>query len=368
MLDLVDVKAPAPFEGRSVIPVVNGREPEATRAYVEAMDANLTRNWAPLTGLVTRDRKLIDLPIPELYELDADPREATNIFTRDRARTLETLLRDTSAEFATRNSGAVKTMLGDEARQRLQALGYVASSADSGRHVFTEADDPKLLIGPSNDLQRAVTDFNGGSRAPAMAAVRAIAQQHPRFTTAFGMLAAMQRQTGDLRGAISTLEDVVRRGIADASVMVVLAGYLQAAGDNAKSIALLEAVVADHPDYAEAYNSLGVAYMRSGRHDRARIALRKVLELDPTSAKAYENLGEDELAAGALAAAVPDLRRAVDLDPRLFDALYNLALALDALGQRDEARPFIERFIREAPPARYAADIAKLRAVLQTKK
>ena len=369
VLDLVDVKTAA-LEGRSVIPVVNGREPEPTRAYIEAMDANLTRNWAPLTGLVTRGYKLIDLPIPELYDLAADPGEATNLFTRERdlARTLEALLRDTRQEFASHASGAVKTTLGDEARQRLQALGYVASSAGAGQRTFTDADDPKTLIGPANDLQRAVTEFNEGARGPSMTAVRAIAAQHPQFTTAFGMLAAMQRQSGDLRGAIATLESVVRRGIADPSVMVVLAGYLQEAGEQAKSIALLEAVVADHADYAEAYNSLGVAYMRAGRHDRARLALQKVLELDPTSAKAYENLGEDKLAAGELTAAIGDLRHAIDLDPRLFDALYNLAMALDAVGQRDEARELMARFVREAPPARYAADIEKVRRLLETKK
>jgi choline-sulfatase len=366
-LDLIGVAPPADFEGRSVIPVVTSREPEAAGAYIEAMDANLTRNWAPLTGLVTRGYKLIELPIPELYDLSADPGEATNLFTRDgeRARALEALLRATTAQFASRGSVGQKTTLGAEARQRLQALGYVASSAGPGQHVFTDADDPKRLIGPANDLQRAVTAFDNGARDSSMAAVRAIARQHPRFTTAFGMLASMQRQTGDPRGAIATLEDVVRRGIADPSVMVVLAGYLQEAGESAKAIGLLEAVVADHPDYAEAYNSLGVAYMRVGRHDRARFALRKVLELDPTSAKAFENLGADELAAGDLPAAVPDLRRAVELDPLLYDALYNLGMALDALGHREEARPYLDRFVRDAPPARYAADIARLRTLLQ---
>ena len=241
----------------------------------------------------------------------------------------------------------------------------MASSAEPGNRVFTDADDPKTLIGPANDLQRAVIAFNTGSRAPAMDAVRAIVRAHPGFTTAHGMLASMQRESGDLRGAIATLEDVLRRGIADQSVMIVLAGYLQEAGDAAKSVALLEAVVAAHPDYAEAYNSLGVAYMRLGRHDQARAALRKVLDLDPTSAKAYENLGADELSVGDLAAGVDDLKRAIDLDPLLYDALYNLALALHDLGRRDEARPYLERFVREAPQPRYARDIAKLQSVFE---
>ncbi len=368
-LDLVGVGRPASFEGRSVIPSVAGTRDEAP-AYLEAMDAHLTRMWAPLTAVATRDYKLIDLPIPELYDLRADPGEATNRFARDasRARTLESLLRGLTRAFASRGSTGEKTTLSADARQRLQALGYVASSADPGTRIHTEADDPKTLIGPANDLQRAVTVFNTGSRGPAMDAVRAIMQQHPRFTTAFGSYASMQRQTGDARGAIATLEDAARRGIADQSVMVVLAGYLQEAGEAPKAVQVLEAVIASHPDYAEAYNSLGVMLTRLGQHDRARAALRKVLELDPTSAKAYENLAADELSVGAMNPAIDDLRRALDLDPRVYDALYNLGMALDAAGRRDEARPIIERFIREAPPQRYAADIARLGALLGTKK
>ena len=65
----------------------------------------------------------------------------------------------------------------------------------------------------------------------------------------------MQRDTGDLPGAIATLEDVVRHGNADQSVMVVLAGYLQELGALDRSAALLEAVVAPHPDYADAYRA-----------------------------------------------------------------------------------------------------------------
>ena len=365
-LDLLGVAVPPEFEGRSVIPAVTRQRDEAAPAYLEAMDANLTRNWAPLTGVATRDYKLIDVPTPELYDLRADPSEATNLFSRDaaRARTLESLLRSLTRHFQSRGSAAEKTTLSADARQRLQALGYVASSAEPGTRVYTDADDPKTLIGPANELQRAVTAFNAGARATSMDAARAIMRQHPRFTTAYGMLASMQRQMGDLRGAISTLEGASKRGIADQSVMVVLAGYLEEAGDLPKAVQVLEAVIAAHPDYAEAYNSLGVMLAHLGRHEGARAALRKVLELDPTSAKAYENLAVDELSAGEVNPAIDDLRRALDLDPHLYDALYNLAQALIGQGRRDDARPYLQRFVREAPPARYAADIARFQVLL----
>ena len=62
--------------------------------------------------------------------------------------------------------------------------------------------------------------------------------------------------------------------------------------------------------------------------------------------------------------AIAEWKTAVRLDPQLFDALYNLGLALEDAGRRDEARPYLERFVNEAPPGRYAQDIVKLRRLL----
>ena len=396
--DLVGVPTPATFEGRSVVAGVRAGAGAAS-AYFEAMEANLTRNWAPLTGIVSGSHKLIDLPIPELYDLARDPLEAKNLFTSEpeRGRTLGALLREVIAELTAHGTAGQKTVLSAESRQRLQALGYVASSAEPGQRVYTDADDPKVLIGVSDELNRAVAAFNAGDRT-AMTAVRTIMEKHNGFPPAFAMYASMQRATGDLPGAIATLEDIVRRGIADVRVMVVLAGYLEEAGSHEKAIGLLGAIIATHPDFSEAYNSLGAAYSAIGRHDEARAAFRRVLELDPSSAVAHANIGIDELRAGDREGAITDLTRALDIDPRLavahnaiatalmiegrkseaiahwrlvvesnprsFDALFNLATALGQEGRWDEARPYIEQFVRDAPPARYGPDIVRFKRLL----
>ena len=399
-LDLLGIAPPASFEGRTLLPALNGRAAPPATAYLEAMDANLTRNWAPLTALVAPGAKLIDLPMPELYDLTADPGETTNVFARDgaRARTLAALLRDTLGGFAARGSTTETTTLNAEARQRLQALGYVAARAAHGPRLYTAADDPKSLIGPANELNEALASFNSGARRDAMNKVTAIMHAHPGFATAIGIFASMQWDTGNRTGAIATLESMVNRGIADQSVMVVLAGYLQETGALEKSAALLQAVIAAHPDYVEAYNSLGVVLSRMNRDGEARAAFGKVLELDPTSARAYENLGVHELRSGDGAAGERDLQHALELDsglagarnalaalylrtgrrenaiaqwelavrnnPRQFDALYNLGTVLYDIGSHDRARPYLQRFVDEAPPARYAADIVRIRRLL----
>ncbi len=62
--------------------------------------------------------------------------------------------------------------------------------------------------------------------------------------------------------------------------------------------------------------------------------------------------------------AIESWRRAVELNPEQFDALYNLATSLAERLPRD-AIPYLERFVREAPPERYQADIAKAGALIR---
>ena len=367
-LDLLGVDAPHEFEGRSVIPVVAGAESTPRVAYLEAMDANLTRNWAPLTAVVSGAYKLIDLPAIELYDVAKDPRETTNLVRNDpdRMRDMKVLLNDTVRTLTRQGSGGERATLGAEATRRLQALGYVASSAGAGPRPYGPADDPKTLIPVAGELNRAIELFDGGDRGGALQSVTAIVQAHPRFSTAYTELARMQRASGNLPAAIGTLETAARQGIANQRMMTVLAGYFAESQQLEKAADILQAVVAEHPDDVEALNSLGVIASRRGDHAFARTTLRKVVELDPTSARAYANLAADALAAGKLAEAVPDLRRAIELDRHAYDALFNLGMALWELGRRDEAAPVLERFAREAPP-QYAQDVARVRALLQRK-
>ena len=369
VLDLTGVAPPDGLDGRSIVPVVDGVESTPRTAYLEAMDASLTRNWAPLTGIVSGRDKLIDVPIPELYDLADDPHEASNVYARDgeRARTLEALLRGTidAARQRARGTSAERVAPGEDARKRLQALGYVGSSADAAQRRYTEADDPKRLIEASNALNAAVKTFNGGGRAQAIASVRGIIHEHPDFSTAYGELGSMLRQSGDLPGAVDALETIAKRGIADQRVLVVLAGYLMQQGNLQRAGDVAAAVVAAHPDFADGWNSLGVVEMRRGNRDAAQRAFRRVLELDPTSATAYANLGANDLAGRDLPAAIDDLTQAVALDAGDFDALYNLAMALDAAGRRADALPLMERFVKEAPPARYGRDIDEVRRRLE---
>jgi tetratricopeptide (TPR) repeat protein len=66
------------------------------------------------------------------------------------------------------------------------------------------------------------------------------------------------------------------------------------------------------------------------------------------------------LRAGNHRAAIDAWTLAVQLDPRNFDALYNLGTTLARDGQAAAARPYLEQFLRTAPPAFHGKDLREV--------
>jgi arylsulfatase A-like enzyme len=81
------VSTPSDVAGQSLVPFLRGeRDYEEPPVYFEALNALLTSDWAPLHGIVSGGFKYIDLPAPELYDLDEDPGELDNLYRRQRER------------------------------------------------------------------------------------------------------------------------------------------------------------------------------------------------------------------------------------------------------------------------------------------
>jgi cytochrome c-type biogenesis protein CcmH/NrfG len=85
---------------------------------------------------------------------------------------------------------------------------------------------------------------------------------------------------------------------------------------------------------------------------------------DPRSTRAHAGLGVIAFQQGRRDEAIERWKRAVELDPRNFDALFNVATELVNAGRMAEARPYLEQFVRTAPPAIYGRDIERVRQLL----
>ncbi len=387
VVDALELRGADGLPGRTLL--ADDREPRLT--YFEAMTPMLKRGWAPLSGVINGRNKYVDLPIRELYDLAADPREEHNLAISDAARA-GALIADH------RSLGAV--LPGEQraenaaVRAKLETLGYVSGSA-ARKARYTEEDDPKKLIDVDRLMMDGIDLFRQGRMAEAMDAYRAVLTRRPGMGLAYRRLAFLQWHVGSRAQAIATLKDARGKIGADIDLDVRLGTYLAEAGSPAEAIPLLERVTAADATNTEALNALGIAHGRAGDGATALAVFARVLSVDPRDAFALENMGivhlqRNDLAAarqaftraiendpqssrahaglgvvarqsGQIDAAIASWRKAVEIDATNFDALHNLCIVLLAADRAGEARPYVEQFVRTAPPGVYGREIAEFR-------
>jgi arylsulfatase A-like enzyme/Tfp pilus assembly protein PilF len=392
--DLVAMGVADDLHGRTLLSAGNGDE-GSRESYFEAMTTMLKRGWAPLRGVLVGREKYIDLPIQELYDLGPDPHELKNlaVSTSARARTMSTRLENMGAALPgepVRESAAV--------RARLQSLGYFSGSAPRKSRYGVE-DDPKQLIEVDRLMLDGIEAFRAGRTGQALAAYRDVIAKRPDMALAYRRLAFIQWESGATRDAIATLRQAIDRNGPDIDIEIRLGTYLAETGSPAEAIPLLERATKADPENTEALNALGIAYARAGKSNEAVALFQRILSMDPRDAFALENLGtvlmqRNDLA-GAQAAftraatndprssrahaglgavalhmgqrdrAIDYWRRAVELDSTNYDALYNLGTELLNAGRQAEARIYLDRFVRTAPPAFYTPEIEKIRRILR---
>jgi arylsulfatase A-like enzyme/thioredoxin-like negative regulator of GroEL len=336
ILDLVGGDGLAGVDGRSIRPALGGDSAAADQpSYFEALNANLTRGWAPLRGVISGGWKLIDLPIPELYDLAADPAESRNLYAtqRDRARPLESVL----DRFMSGKENLAVAAVDPDAEARLRSLGYAAGSVTNRREHYTAADDPKRLVHLNAALDDAMAMWSRGDAQQAMAVLRQILQERPDLSLAHDRLAFMLRSVGQTEAALQVLDAAARAGHADPPLLRSLGSLLRETGHLDRSAAVLEALVQQDANDLSSADALGQTYTRMRRVRDAERMFRMVIASSPNAASTWNNLGTLYLLQNRNAEAVEALSRATAIDPMLAAAHNGLGVASMRLGRADKA-------------------------------
>ncbi|HKV10369.1 MAG TPA: sulfatase-like hydrolase/transferase [Thermoanaerobaculia bacterium] len=389
VLQALGLEVPEAMLGRSLLaPAVPGET-----SYFESLSTSLNRGWAPLRGMLRDKKKMIDLPLPELYDLAADPREEKNLFAEDR-RTARAL-RDTLPRESVwpPPKGAVSP----EEEARLRSLGYFGGSAER-KAVYTAEDDPKNLIELDRKIHQVIDLYSQKRYAEAADLAREVVAARPSMTEGSEHLALALRQLERHGEAIEALQGALARepnreslrrqlglalseagrsaeaveilgpiaagGAADAETLNAYAIALTDAGRPAEAESLLRGVVAKYPQDPKGYENLGIALLRMDRPAEARTELERALALNPGLPISWNTLGVALYTLEGPAAALDAWEKAVAIDPSLYDALFNIGLVAAQAGRPDQARQALGRFVATAPPARFETDIRKARQIL----
>ncbi|HEV8660881.1 MAG TPA: sulfatase-like hydrolase/transferase [Thermoanaerobaculia bacterium] len=381
ILAAAGISKPASMKGTSLFDRADDGD-----TYFEALSASLNRGWAPLTGIIHRGRKYIDLPIAELYDLSADAREERNLRDDDHRSVDESrrLLAALAAPVTNRR-------VSSEEVARLRSLGYVGGNTQQ-KTSYSAEDDPKRLIAIDSKMHRAIDAYTRGDLSTSVTVAREVVAARPGMSAGRELLAFVLEQSEHVDEAIAQL----RKSVPTEDVKVQLALMLSSTGRSAEAVALLaplasgnnpdvlnaygvaladegkpadairqfERVLAIDPNNAPALQNLGIVALRGDDVNRSRDYLTRALALNPRLPLALNTLGVVHARSGDLSGAVDLWRRAVAIDPRQYDALFNIAAVESRAGHREEARKALTQFVQTAPPQRYARDIAAARQAL----
>ena len=391
LLEQAGLEVPSELPGRSLLRAA----PESEESYFEALSGALNRGWAPLRGMIRDGQKYIDLPLVELYDLGADPGETRNLADsrRREARILNQLLPQESQWPPDRSE------LSSEDEARLRSLGYL--TGDGGSAVrFTAEDDPKRLIELDRDIHRFSELFAVGDPASLNAAVKlaqSMVERRPSMGVAHTQLVQGLLESGRHAEALAAMARARAAGVASVSLLRQLGLSLTEAGRPDEAVEVLRPLAeSEDPEamgaLAAALSELGeldaasrwmgsaleLAPEDGGLHENAAVLAlrrqeaaaalvhgRKATELRPGSAPAWNHLGVALFLQARPLEALEAWQRSVSLDPNQFDTLYNLGIQAAELGRPDLARRALEDFEARAPRDRYAADLPKVRALLQ---
>ncbi len=384
--------------------------------YFEALHANLQRGWAPLRGVIasyplagpeegresatdgsaTTLLKYIALPIPERYDLVADPAEVHNLHGEDRVTAKLAALLPAESEWPP----AAGALSGEEQRA-LRSLGYLAASGGAPRPSdYGREDDPKTLVELDSLIQKFSETYQAGDLERAEQLARDVVSLRPRMTMGHSNLAQVLLELGRVDEALAVMIRAQRELAAPVSLQRQLALALAQVGRAGDAVRLME----QHGDSKDpdTLNVLGLVLAEAGAPERAREILLRSIEIDERNPLARQNLAlaaihardwrlceeESRLALTlnpklALSwnylglalfnqrrvdEAIEAWQRSVELDPRDLDVLYNLGSVAARSGRSELARRVLERFVRGASTpslrGRYDADVATARSLL----
>jgi choline-sulfatase len=364
------------FQGSSLVSLLNDKVAGGERmAYAETYYPKNSFGWSPLRALIGPRYSYIDAPHPELYGTTKDPSETVNLYVERRAeadafkaRLNELVRRYTAEAIPARGAGPPVDTL-----EKLRSLGYLAYRAPAaGRDELGNLPDPKEKVKTHRAILRATALSEAGRLTESDRLLHELAPTEPRLyaipfilgENAFreGHLKEAQRQfltCLDLNpGFSSALIGAARAYHADRQNDKVkpllqlalsenpqnfLASYaLGVVSSEEKNYALAKtyfhAAIRDRPNFAQAYQGLGIAQVESREYREALPSFeraRALGSLNPVllnfQALAVSNLGD-------VPKAVELYLRALELKPDYSTARLNLAMAYQVLGQRENAR------------------------------
>jgi arylsulfatase A-like enzyme/Tfp pilus assembly protein PilF len=318
--------------------------PVAEPVLGEAMKPFLSYGWQPQVMAVGGRLKVIRSGGIEAYDLVADPRERHDIAS---TAVLDREVREALRSYPLPSSAPAGAPLPDETRQRLAALGYVASTG--GARLRPDAPSARDMTRLFPDLDLGSGLFVRGDYAAAVPVFSRVVAADPGNPMAATYLAVAHSMLGHDEQALAWF----RRAASVAPDSIDLRHYeamhycKNEQWDEAEP--LLVSVLAAEPDRLPALSCLADVRRAQGRLGEAAGLLERVVAVESAAGADFVRLGEVRMEAGDTAPATAAFERARTLQGESFRHDLELGVLYLAARRLPEARDSLDRSLAVAP-------------------
>ncbi|TDI12879.1 MAG: tetratricopeptide repeat protein, partial [Acidobacteria bacterium] len=315
-----------PAAGRSLLPALQGEEDEPPAVFLESWAPRLDYGWSELTAIRDARWKYIRAPRPELYDLQADPLELTDLAAAEpeRAREYAGKLEALESSISSGHPTAERQQLDPQVRKALESLGYLST----GRVGSGSGADPKDKVMEMEAIQDAVGMVFHRRYDEAILGLETLLLNNPDSPRLRQHLGNALLQTGRIHEAIAEFERSVQLAPEDFGLRTSLGSAYMRAGDPARAERSFLAVLAVNAHVAEVHHNLGLLAQGRGDTEAAMASYENALAEDPTLLRAAVNLGLLYEKAARPRDAVRMYLRVAQLEPQNVRALFSAAFLL----------------------------------------
>jgi arylsulfatase A-like enzyme/cytochrome c-type biogenesis protein CcmH/NrfG len=316
LLSVIGVAAPAELNGESLLPLIEenqNAQMASNRPLFGETDYPLRWGWASLRALRTDNAKLIEAPRPELYNLQADPKELKNLYAPDAA-----------------NLQAMQTEM---ARWKAK----LPPPSNSGKPGET-LPDPKDKVEVQNLLHNAMLAGDDNRSSDARQFLEKALQLDPTSPTALRQLGELELAAGDFTKAAVHLKRACELRPEDSTAAFELGEAAEKSGDWPGARDALESSLKLAPSQMSARLLLGRVYLQLKDAKNAADQFEAALLVDSNNSDGRLGLAEAQIQQSDFAGALPDLEAFTKSDPRNAAALRLLARAYRGLSREQDAK------------------------------
>ncbi len=272
-------------DGKNLAPEFKG-ETRSRFLYLESLIGRERFGWSPVVGIVTSaGYKYIELPEPELYDLDKDPYELKNI----------------ALEEEKKASGLKKTLLDYLGKNRPELLG-----------VINAGSDPKTVISLIRPRQ-----FKTNNIDSVIEYYRQLLEKDPDNKAFKFVIARLYFQFNKLENAREELLNLVGQDPDNNKAWEMLGMCYTKMEQNDKASECYKNALEINPNMPVSLNNLSWYYSENNIDlDKALTLALKANELAPNFPAFMDTLAEAYIKTGEPEKGLELLKKAVELDPK----------------------------------------------------